>query len=204
MVFYKLLNITKMKEHIKKTYFFDELSEESKENAIENLYDINVDQEWCEFITENFKTENKYFEVTKVYFSGFGSQGDGAMFEYSAIKDELLHKTINDLKATNREKWVLKQGNIYGNGIQIGHYYHENSCSHTIDHNCFAYGTRLYEVVDKWFSEIEENIISEYKNMCAELYKTLEKEYDYLTSKEAIIETIEANDYEFLETGKLY
>ena len=31
----------------------------------------------------------------------------------------------------------------------------------------------------------------------------LNKEYEYLTSEEAIIETIEANDYEFTEEGKL-
>jgi hypothetical protein len=35
------------------------------------------------------------------------------------------------------------------------------------------------------------------------LYKNLEKGYEYLTNKEAIIETIEANDYDFLEDGTL-
>ena len=195
-----------MKKHEIITYFFDELSEESKAKAIENLYDINVDCDWWEFITENFKTENKYFEVTKVYFSGFSSQGDGAMFEYSAIKDELLHKIINELKTTNRNKWILKQAGIYGSGKHTGRYCHENSCSHSIDFEGFdyQYNPRLYEIIDIWFSEIEENIISEYKNMCFELYRTLEKEFDYLTSKEAIIDMIEANNYEFLETGKLY
>ena len=34
--------------------------------------------------------------------------------------------------------------------------------------------------------------------------KLLETSYDYLTSKEAIIETIEANSYTFTESGKLY
>ena len=29
-------------------------------------------------------------------------------------------------------------------------------------------------------------------------------EYDYLTGKEAIIETIEANDYDFTAEGELY
>jgi hypothetical protein len=35
------------------------------------------------------------------------------------------------------------------------------------------------------------------------LYRTLEKEYEYLSSDEAIIETIEANEYTFTESGKL-
>jgi len=186
------------------TYSFSELCEESKQEAVESLFDINVEYDWYEFIAESFEDENKYFKVTKVYFSGFSSQGDGAMFEYSGIKDELLHKIIDNLKTTTREKWVLKNANIYGNGKQTGHYYHENSCSHTIDHDCFVYGTRLYEVVDKWFSDIEDGIIEEYRNMAQDLYRTLEKEYDYLTSEECIIETIEVNEYEFLENGTLY
>jgi hypothetical protein len=37
-----------------------------------------------------------------------------------------------------------------------------------------------------------------------DIYRSLEKEYYYLTSKEAIIEAIEANDYDFLETGKIF
>lgn len=193
-----------MKKHEVTTYAFSELSEESKKEAVENLYDINVNCDWFECITENFKDENKYFEVTKVYFSGFSSQGDGAMFEYSDIKNELLHKIINNLKTTNREKWILKQANIYGNGKHTGRYYHENSCSHTIDYDCFVYGTRLYEVADKWFSEIESAIVEEYRNVAQDLYRTLEKEYEYLTSEEVIIETIEINEYEFLENGKLY
>ncbi len=42
------------------------------------------------------------------------------------------------------------------------------------------------------------------RRMADKLYKSLQSEYDYLTSKETIIETIKANDYEFdQETLKL-
>ena len=33
-----------------KTFKFDELSEEAKEKALENLYDINIDHNWWDFI----------------------------------------------------------------------------------------------------------------------------------------------------------
>jgi hypothetical protein len=46
-------------------------------------------------------------------------------------------------------------------------------------------------------SEFEADLISEYAHM-------LQREYDYLTSEEAIRETIEANDYDFTEDGKLF
>ena len=45
--------------------------------------------------------------------------------------------------------------------------------------------------------EFERAIKKEYLSMLA-------NEYDYLTSDEAIIETIQENDYEFTESGKLY
>jgi hypothetical protein len=32
----------------------------------------------------------------------------------------------------------------------------------------------------------------------------IQNEFEYLQSKEAIIETIKANDYDFTEDGKLY
>ena len=35
------------------------------------------------------------------------------------------------------------------------------------------------------------------------IYKSLNNDYDYLTSEEAIMETIEANGYEFNENGKI-
>jgi hypothetical protein len=57
-------------------------------------------------------------------------------------------------------------------------------------------------------SESEDEMLeldNEFKKSIEEDYRRLlSKEYDYLTSAEAIKETIEANDYEFLSTGKMY
>lgn len=39
------------------------------------------------------------------------------------------------------------------------------------------------------------------KNLSNEIYRELEKEYDGLTSDESVIEALEANDYEFDESG---
>jgi len=40
------------------------------------------------------------------------------------------------------------------------------------------------------------NLIKDYKDL-------LQQEYEYQTSKKAVIETIEANEYEFTKDGKL-
>lgn len=42
-----------------------------------------------------------------------------------------------------------------------------------------------------------------FNNIKNEFFTILCNEYDYLTSREAIIETIKANEYEFLESGDL-
>jgi hypothetical protein len=57
-------------------------------------------------------------------------------------------------------------------------------------------GYELEQELIRMESEFEESLIEDYSIL-------LQKEYDYQTSEEAIIETIEANDYEFTEEGEL-
>jgi hypothetical protein len=59
------------------------------------------------------------------------------------------------------------------------------------------------EYIEDLYSDYEE-IIDEWRlDACHELYKMLEEDYEGLTSKEAIIDTIEANGYEFDEFGDI-
>jgi hypothetical protein len=52
--------------------------------------------------------------------------------------------------------------------------------------------------------DFEAFIIEEYEYICSELYRTLEKEYDYFTSDEQIAEALRDNDYDFTEGGNIY
>jgi hypothetical protein len=52
------------------------------------------------------------------------------------------------------------------------------------------------EIAEKLYERFEKDLLNEYAFM-------LQKEYEYLTSREAIIETINANEYEFTKEGKL-
>jgi hypothetical protein len=49
--------------------------------------------------------------------------------------------------------------------------------------------------------ELEDEFL---KSLCEDYRIILQDSYEYLTSKEAIIESIEANEYEFTKDGKLY
>ncbi len=192
-----------------KVYQFNELSNEAKQVAIEwaNSVNLNTD-DFDEFIKEEFTENEDFFTIDKVYYSGFWSQGDGAMFEYSGINKDFVNTIIDGLKIPNWKKNVLKHC-IYvsGNGRQSGHYYHENSCSHNIyiesDNGAQNY-TNIENLIELYSSEIEEAIIDKYKDLARELYKTLETEYEYQTSEESISETIIANEYEFTKDGNRF
>jgi hypothetical protein len=196
-----------MKQHTVNTYSFDELSEEAKKHAIEKLCDINTDYEWYDCTIDDFKdrAREKGFDVDKTYFSGFWSQGDGAMFEGSV--------DFHVWKPTNIHPLVIK---CIDNGLislswsvkHRGHYYH-SKCRY-ID---FDYGNVPYtwksnygatgRIIDE-MTKIEAQLEEDFTELCADLYRSLEEEYEYQTSEEAIIETIEANEYEFTEDGDLF
>ena len=70
---------------------------------------------------------------------------------------------------------------------------------------------KTYQIALDYKKELErttdeemENLESAYLDeMLQEYHNILDREYDYLISEEAIIETINANDYTFEENGKL-
>lgn len=80
---------------------------------------------------------------------------------------------------------------------------HGPDCGTTKTAQCFL---DLYNEIapemrdDDWLSDFE----SDYLDAMCDCYLTLLRdEYEYQTSEEAVIEAIEANDYEFTEDGKL-
>jgi len=193
-----------------KAYTFDELSEQAKEKAIEKQKqsDGYLDYEWYDCVKYEFeeKAKESGFNYTKSYFSGFWSQGDGAMFEYDHLDDKLRLEFINQLNLSPmRKDWLINNTCISGKGRQSGHYYHENSCSHSIywevDNGDLHWDRTFYKWLESFFEEFEDFIIDKYKDLCCEYYKSLEKEYDWLMSDEQIAEHLIANEYEFNEEG---
>jgi hypothetical protein len=182
---------------------FNELNEEQKNKVLEKYHDINVDNDyWYEGVKDDFHSilELLGFSVNNSFFTGFWSQGDGASFEAffkipenkKELKNRLkklkeyapkyLSKELeNDFLSLDFKEW-LKDGENHIEIIQRGNYYHEYTMQ--CDHDALLEFSR---------------------NLAAKYYKDLESQYNYLTSSEAIIETIENNDYEFnLDTLKIY
>lgn len=183
-------------------YKFTELPPEAKEKAIEHCRNFNVDQDWHEFTFEGWceLLESYGFSGATIYFSGFWSQGDGACFDCKYID---LPQAFNAFAAENPVKhknWILDYIDSYCSAriITVNHHYsHEKTrrIESSIDRDL----PRLNATVEKFFNWIEEKRLE----LCRKIYKSLEEDYNYLTSDESIIEAIEANEYEFTSEGEL-
>ena len=178
--------------------------------VLEKNSDINTLLDWWDFIYENFKENNdEYFDIENIYFSGFWSQGDGAMFEYGDISNKLRDIFIDGLDLSPMRKgWLKNNVSVSGKGVQRGLYYHEKSCNHSIywevDNGDLNWDRPLYQWIESFANDFENFVEEIYANLCYDLYSTLEKEYTYLTSDEAILDTLECNEYEFTEDGNIY
>ena len=201
-----------MRTIITTVFKFAELSESAKAKAIQDNYNWNVEHsDWNEFVKDDFTTIGKIIGIDfdhsantdgpRIWYSGFCSQGDGACFEgtwtYSkgmtkkirehAPQDTELHR-IADRLADIQKRY------FYGITTQISHnsrYYH----SHTMQ----------FEHYHQNDVEIPSHVTDEIESLLRDLadwyYSALEKEYDYLTSDEAIAESLESNEVEFDEFG---
>ena len=194
-----------------KVYTFEELSQEAKKKAIEKNRYMNVEYwEWYDNVYDAFKEKySSLFDITNMYFNGFHSQGDGAMFEYSGITDKLIDEFIAQLELTPLRKKIVKD--IYyfsGSGRQHGHYYHEKCCWHIINIECtYAYREGYYPNIDEFMYELQVDfdayVREKYIDLAKELYQSLEDEYEWHTSDESIREHLIEGEYEFTEDGEL-
>lgn len=212
-----------MREVTLKVYKFDELSNTVQEKVIEKHRDFNLGHEWWDGVYEDFEiicgilgVELKTRSVPLmgggsrqkpcIWFSGFSSQGDGACFEGRyrckadaaekireyAPQDQGLHEIADKLAAD----WG---GAGPCDSVTIEHhsrYYHAN--------------TMLFECSDWEDSEgnmheppssATETAVNCLRDLANWLYRTLEKQHDDLTSDEAVIESIKANELEFYANG---
>jgi len=187
-----------MKTKIIKLYKFEELSKEAQAITIEKNYNINVDNDyWYEGIIDDWKEDLEklgYFDP-EIHFSGFWSQGDGAVFTAGVDIPKYIEE--HDLKMKRLAKFV--EGNeepeIAIERIDSG-YSHKYTAR--TDYNLLI---DLPKAVSKQLESLLEIIENERLELCDSIYRDLEKEYVGETSEEAIKETLVSNDYYFLAEG---
>ena len=198
-----------------KVYKFAELSDEAKHSAIETNRHALVDHEWYYDTIDGFQTEIAPafgINCSQVYFSGFGSQGDGACFEgsfeyrkgmTSAVKRLEIYNSDgrNELLDIATEMAGLQRSNFYGlYGIakHSGMYCHSRSVTIDVRRDGPGYSGDIdpAEGTDEAYAEC-------LRDLMVWLYRQLESEYFYLTSDEVIAEWLEGRGYEFTADGEL-
>lgn len=202
-------------------YRLEELSDAAKEEARAWYREGGFDYDWYDAVYEDFqriaeilglrlKTRpvRQMGDGTRqepcIWFRGFWSQGDGACFEtwYSyrkgaprrireyAPQDVELHRIADVLQSIQRRNFYQ----LHAEASHRGHYCHEY---------CMAILVRRDSPTDMT-EDAEEIVIEALRDLARWLYRQLEREYDYLSSDEAVDETITANEYTFTETGRRF
>lgn len=183
------------------------------DKLVEKFHDFNVDHDWWDSTYDAFTHDMKAIgiDVDKMYFSGFWSQGDGACFEGSVNDWELMLKSIGYtdpvLVAFAHDNWTFTS-------TQSGRYYHSGSMhfsdplegtGETEEWLISVYGPEqddddlrnhvwAAKLTQFDFEQIHNELCEAFKSHADELYKMLEQEYEFLTSEECILESLNAND----------
>lgn len=194
-----------------KIYTFDELSDEAKEKAIDNVRGGDyLDYEWWDGVYCDVKEIGEILgiENMEIMFSGFWNQGDGACFtgdysykngsvkaakEYAPLDTE-LHDIAEQLQKAQKTYFYQLSSAIKHNGM----YCHEQSVTIDVNH---AQDINL--PTGRNYRD-DTGIDEALRCLMQWIYSRLEKEYYWLIDEEQVTENIKANEYEFYEDGTQY
>ena len=162
-----------------KVYKFNELTEQAKQVAIDNFITINVDYEWWDSIymdAENIGLKLTSFDIDRDRHA----EGD---FLLSANE-----VAANIMKEHGEQCETYKTAERFMEEWQplFNDYMNEESDSYEDDNDLMV---------------CEQEFL---KCLCEDYSIMLQAKYEYLQSDDAIIETIEVNDYDFLSNGNTF
>jgi hypothetical protein len=165
-----------------KLYKFNELSEEAKQKAIERNAYINVEHDWWMFTYED--AANIGLKITGFDLDRNRHATGDFLYSAAEVAANILKEHGEHCETyKTAEKFLDEHNPIFAE-------YMDESSEH-------------YESYDKEqeLMEIEESFLS---SLLEDYSMMLQDECEYFQSEEAIIETIEANEYDFTEDGKIY
>ena len=175
-----------MKTAIINIYQFSELSDEAKENAIKELYDINTNFDWWNSVYEDAEQVNlkiKGFDIDR----GSYVKAEFIGSAYNAANLIILNHGESCETYKTAKSFIEDWNNLvskYSDGIKTD---------------------TVTEGNEYDFDNEADDLENEFLQSISEDYRIiLSNEYNYLTSEKSIIETIEANEYDFTENGILY
>jgi hypothetical protein len=194
-------------------YEFKELSKKSQKKAIEDMHtQINEDYDYeSEIITGDMmetiidKFGSNTIRDLEVHWSLNCSQGDGVSFTgtiygYSKTIDIMLNNMYEGNVPKNVKRII--HGVNFKFTCNSARYCHEMTVN--TDSEITGLNTGNIERIEKLVNEIETKLEDFRIDVCKLLEKNGYTSIDFYDSDEYIIESIEANDLEYLEDGSRY
>jgi hypothetical protein len=204
-------------------FHLGELSEKARETARAWYRETAARDDWHECVFDDFEAICVILGVRLttrsvrlfgggtrqklcIWFSGFGSQGDGACFEGSYVfakrapkairahtpEDSELHRIADALQAIQRRNFYQ----LRADAVQRGRGCHEYSMSISVERDS---PNNQQMTVDA-----ENAVVELLRDLARWLYRQLEREYEYQTSNTVTDEAIQANEYTFTGDGRRF
>lgn len=211
-----------------KTYA--DLDDSVRDRLDTKFRDWNVSwDDWPECTIDFWKGTLEFlgFSAPEINYTGFWSQGDGASFtagsfdlvEFSEAVTKLDERKAKEglpdtLDRTDLAK-PLRFAEVISEYLEAtvvrcyaaGNYYHENTVrfdwrdslpEEWHDGPQRPTHPNIQRIASTFVEECDQMLIC----LCQSIYRSLEKEYEYQTSVEAVSEALECNDIVFTEDGK--
>jgi hypothetical protein len=192
---------------------FSELDESAKDRVRSWFAEGMLDYKWWDFVYDDFVAEMAEFGIDiaakDIEFSGFYHQGSGACFSTSMNERDIIQylKTTKQTKKYWRLYLNLIRDNIYMGVLIKGSsrwgFGQSSDLDFTVYSDALMNNDDLYNVIYGMAGELEEDILDFCRDKASDLYRSLEREYEFQTSDEVIADSCEANEWYFTERGSL-
>jgi hypothetical protein len=183
-------------------YLFDDLDDKAKEKALEWAREINVDFDWGEPDVEYYRDlwkEELGLEFDKAYYDL--DQADYLYLDEAKVTD--VDKFLKAARAAGYEvpdvdeiyiERHFRSGGDARNYVRV-----EVSEDSEFEEKDYA-----VPVTGSTFEGVEEKLTDFLRGNLDKLKTDLKKSYDYYLSDEAVIDTIQANEYTFTKDGERF
>jgi hypothetical protein len=204
-------------------FHLDELSEQARDTARAWYRETAPGDDWHEFVFDDFEAICAILGVRLatrsarllgggtrqkpcIWFSGFGSQGDGACFDGAYVfakgarkairarapKDGELHRIADALQTIQRRNFYQ----LRADANQRGRGCHEYCMTISVERDSPAN--------QQMTADAEDTVVELLRDLARWLYRQLEREYEYQTSDDVTDEAILANEYTFTGNGRRF
>lgn len=191
-------------------YAFNELSNEAKQNGIEQIRQLRYNcNDYINWITDDcYLFEPKHDELFKLFGNDYAKMNDpiigNSRKELYFDTDRNRHIDASKSIIINNEKMFLLWLEIPENMLDKIYF----TIKSTNLRNPDTYISFEENECDYEFSEIELKILENAKDKFSEhmenVLNNLENSFDYCFSDETLINEIEENEYQFTKNGEIY